>query len=380
LHRHLSLLILFTTALAYGQALPVASNLYMRVRVSDALKTSKLKPGDRVEGTLTNDVYSGAQQVFAAGSRVQLTVDQLERRRRVPNDHWPWVVQAFTPRHQNFPVFHVASIVSPDGRETALQVTVISVRNERPVEAPDKQAKKAAKTKPQVEKLVTMEAAANVGSLVATEPASGTPVQLPAGTQGKVILLGDLSAGKSKPGDAFQARVVEPVRLDSSVVIPEGTVLTGKVVRRTPPRMLSRAGSLLLSFTDLTVPGGVATPVEASISRAELDQRSHTRIDPEGVMHGERPGKAWMAINLGVTGGIAKEVDDGTQLLIEAVVSTATDASTAGTARIAGICASTLFVLTRHGRDVVLPQYTEMNIVFNRPVSLPAFQAPAQTK
>jgi hypothetical protein len=41
-----------------------------------------------------------------------------------------------------------------------------------------------------------------------------------------------------------------------------------------------------------------------------------------------------MLINIGVTAGIAKEVDDGAQLVIEAIVSTATDASTAGTARI----------------------------------------------
>jgi hypothetical protein len=100
---------------------------------------------------------------------------------------------------------------------------------------------------------------------------------------------------------------------------------------------------------------------------AQLDQRSHTRIDREGEFKGERPGKAWMLINIGVTAGIAKEVDDGLQLVTEAVVSTATDVSTAGTARIAATCASGLFILTRHGRDVVLPKFTEMNVQFNRP-------------
>jgi hypothetical protein len=79
-------------------------------------------------------------------------------------------------------------------------------------------------------------------------------------------------------------------------------------------------------------------------------------------------------MNLGVTGGISKEVDDGTQLLIEAIVSSATDASTAGTARIAGACVSGLFMLTRHGRDVVLPKFTEMDIIFDRPVSLSTTQ------
>lgn len=84
-----------------------------------------------------------------------------------------------------------------------------------------------------------------------------------------------------------------------------------------------------------------------------------------------------MAMNLGVTGGIAKEVDDGAQLLIEAIVSSATDVSTAGTARIVGACVSGLFMLTRHGRDVVLPKFTEMDIIFDRPVALSTAQPAA---
>jgi hypothetical protein len=77
-----------------------------------------------------------------------------------------------------------------------------------------------------------------------------------------------------------------------------------------------------------------------------------------------------MALNLGVAAGIAKGVDDGAQLLIEALVSSATDVSTAGAGRIAAVCVSGLFMLTRRGRDVVLPEFTEMNIVFDRPASL----------
>ena len=101
-----------------------------------------------------------------------------------------------------------------------------------------------------------------------------------------------------------------------------------------------------------------------------MDQRSHTKIDAEGKLHGEHPGKAWMAINIGVTAGIAKEVDDGTQLIIEAIVSTATDASTAGTARIAATAISAIFVVTRHGRDVILPRFTELQIALDRPLTI----------
>ena len=92
------------------------------------------------------------------------------------------------------------------------------------------------------------------------------------------------------------------------------------------------------------------------------------QLDQEGSLRGDRPGLAWTALNLAATEGIAKVTDDGLQLVIEMIVSSATDVSTAGTARIVAACASTAFLLTRHGRDVVLPRYTEMEIVFDRPI------------
>jgi hypothetical protein len=381
--------------------LALRSSVYVKVQLENTVKVSALKTGNVIEGKLAQDVYSGDRELFPAGSRVRLTVDKLGRRRRVPNDHWPWVVKAFTPRHENYPTFQSATVTSPDGTEVPLRVSLIFINREREIRARAKKptgveaaviaptqpaaAGLAGSAKKPLGAMITLEAANPADTLApSAAPSVATPgatssdaalsdaLTLPAGTFAKVILLDGVSASKSRPGDAFQARLVEPVRLNSNVVLPEGTRLGGKVVSRTPPRMLSRAGSIMLTFTDLTLPGraSIPIPMSASITGAELDQRSHTKIDPEGQMHGDRPGKAWMAINIGVTAGIAKEADDTLQLIIEAVVSTATDASTAGVGRIAATCASGLFILTRHGRDVVLPRFTEVNIVFDRPVSL----------
>ncbi len=374
------------------------SSLYLKIQLSNVIKVSKLKTGDVVDGKLSQDVYSGDRELFPAGSPVHLTVDKLERVRRVPNDHWPWVVKFFAPRHQNSPIFRSASVGLADGKEVPLRVSLLSIGSERPVHAqvkktsadmavPNEVAPSAAKSKKSAPlRIVTLEATAL--ALVRTETGSSQdnssaasslsgPGTLAAGTQATVILLSSVSATKSRPGDSFQARLVEPVRLDSNIVLPEGTQFEGTVVKSTAPRMLGRAGSLLLTFTSLTLPGETPTPIAASVTEAELDQRSHTKIDPEGKLHGDHPGKAWMLINIGATGGIAKETDDGLQLAIEAFVSTATDASTAGVGRIAATCASTLFMLTRHGRDVILPKFTQMNIMFDRPASLPgSFAAP----
>lgn len=387
------------TAASHPRDVP-GFNLFITVQLDGDLRVSGLKPGDVVDGRLLRGVFSGEQELFPAGSRVQLTVDSLALRRRVPNDHWPWVVKAFAPRHEKYPTFQSARVVLSGGGEVALRVALVSLGSERDVRAEVKQGN--AGTRSETSATATANPAAQPASgKTKKEPgdrhanvvahfealvliADGSPeipmspvavesnaaMRIAAGTTARAVLLEGISASKSHVGDAFQARLIEPVFLDSAVVLPEGSILAGNIAKKIPPRMLSRSGSILLSFTSVTTPGGTAEPIEASLAAVELDRRSHTRIDSEGELKGERPGKAWMAINLGVTAGIAKETDDALQLLLEAIVASATDVSTAGSARIAGACASGLFLLTRHGRDVVLPKFTEMEIVFDRPVPL----------
>src|SRR2546430_6954834 len=40
-------------------------------------------------------------------SPVRLVVDRLEQRRRAPNDHWPWAMKLFAPRHDKYPTFRL---------------------------------------------------------------------------------------------------------------------------------------------------------------------------------------------------------------------------------------------------------------------------------
>jgi hypothetical protein len=323
------------------------------------------------------------------------------------------VVKVFTPYHEKFPTFQSAQILLAGGKEVPLRVSLLSISQQVQVRAEPRKENKAKRSesfmrkiadpatplaaapdepatghpKPRARLIANFEASVLKATRVpegSTEPAalasSSQTMTVGAGTRAKVILLGGISASKSRPGDLIQARLVEPVYSGPTVVLPEGSVFEGKVVKRTPPRMPSRSGSLLFSFTAVTTPRGTAEPMKASVAEVELDRRSRTNVDLEGQLKGDRPGMAWMVMNLAMTGGIAKVSDDGMQLLVEVIVATATDASTAGTARIAGACASGLFLLTRRGRDVVLPKFTEMDIVFDRPLSLSPTQAiPAAT-
>ena len=367
-------------------AKPVEAGLYVKVQLARSLKLSKLKAGEVVEGTLSRDVYSADRKLFSSGSHVLLSVDHMEKRKRTPNDHWPWVVRAFTPRQENYPVFKQA-IVQQDGVESSLSVSLLftnrmhevharakrnpsSVSDHTAVDVTDPHQRKPERSTIVLEAFGTPETELKTSSNPDGELESSLPATIPAGTRCKIVLLGTVSASKSRAGDVVAARLLEPVLLESKVVLPAGSYFKGKILKTTPPRWLSRSGSLYLGFTEVTLPNGNMMRVAASLAGAELDERSHTTIDAEGKLRGERPGKMWMAINFGVTAGIAKGVDDSMQLVIEALVSAATDASTAGTSRLISSGASALYMATRHGRDVVLPRFTEMDISFDRPVSL----------
>jgi hypothetical protein len=399
-------------SLAVGESpQPADGNLYLKVLLRRTVKVSALKAGDMVEGTLARDVYSAGSRLFPAGSQVRLTVGGTERRRKVVNDHWPWIVRALGPRRENFPLFSDARVTNPEGEERALQVSLISVSWKFEVRA---------KSKGKQDFSIDASASANTGMasgekqenaggpvmiLEALSTAQSSTVQssearssevrsptppsqasdaapsplsspsfqsatLPGGTQCRILLLKTISASTSRVSEQVQARLLEPVVLNDRVVLPAGSVFDGTIVKRTPPRRLSRAGSISLTFNAVILPDGNRYDLSASLTGAELDRGSHTRIDSEGRLRGERPGKLWMLINGGMTAGISKAADDSAQLIIEAIVSTATDASTAGISRIVASCASGAFLLTRRGRDVILPRFTEMQIVLNRPLSV----------
>ncbi len=364
--------------------------LYVKVRFDKTIKLRSLKPGDITEGNLASDVYATDRKVFTAGTPVRLTVDHMDRKSKPPSDRWPWVIKAFLPRHEAFPIFKDAAISAPSGSENILNISLLSAAPKTDVRAtqshPQKKGGTASATiEPQDQAgraslhsndmVMSFEAHQSANALPEpeasqklTDPLSQS--SLPAGTVCRILLLNSVSASKSHPGDRIEARLLEPVLINSQSVLPAGSLFDGTVIKASPPRMLSRAGALSVSFTGITLPDGNHSPISASLTQVELTRGSHTKIDAEGRLHGDRPGAAWMLINGGVTAGIAKEVDDGTQLVMEAILSGATDASTAGTARIAGTLVSGIFLLTRHGRDVVLPSYTEMSLSLNRPLTL----------
>ena len=355
----------------------------------------KTMPGATLEGMLARSVFWRDTEVFPKGSTVRLVVDTIESRKKAyAADDRPFVIHVFAPRRELIARFRRVTVSMPDGTEVPLRATFTALSQRAELSAGKKKSvamKETAGGSEGVSAPKDRKAAAPWVLTLQVDPEGTTfpalsagraadhpsapaacpePCTIADGTRMPLALLGGLSASKNHQGQAFQAVLLEPVLAGSTIAIPQGSILQGVLAKRVPPRRLYRPGSLNLLFTRLALPSGAAMAIAASPVAAEVDRGTHMTMDSEGRFHAQSPGKARFLLDFGVTGGISKVSDDTTQLIIEAISSTATDASTAGVARFAAMGATAIFLLTRHGRDVILPPYTEMDVSLSRAVSV----------
>jgi hypothetical protein len=355
----------------------------------------KIAPGTTLEGKLARGVYWRDTEVFPKGSTVRLVVDQIgSRKKPYAVDDRPFFIHLFAPRHEVVARFGRVDVLLPGGVDVPLRATFIALSQRaelsadaaKPATKAGNSAAREGKRKSKEQKAPTpwvltaqvepegesfSALAASRGAQQISSPAAcPEPCTIAGGTRLPLALLDGLSASKNRQGQLFRAVLLEPVLAGSRIAMPQGSVVQGVLAKRVPPRRLYRPGSLNLLFTHVALPNGLATAIDASPVSAQVDRGTHMKMDAEGRIHAQSPGTARFLLDFGVTGGISKVSDDTTQLIIEAISSTATDASTAGVARFAAMGASAIFLLTRHGRDVILPPFTEMDVSLSRSVSL----------
>lgn len=95
------------------------------------------------------------------------------------------------------------------------------------------------------------------------------PRTLSAGARFDVAATDTISSRTSKTGDAFTARVVEDVRnAKGQVVIPAGSVVSGRITDVKPAPNPRTPGTLTLSVSSVTV-GGTTYPIEGTVDSLE---------------------------------------------------------------------------------------------------------------
>jgi len=335
-----------------------------------------------LRGRLSSPIYFGETIAIPNGTSLDLTVASV---RKAPNSQGKWrkagsaVVRAFDPLEKPAATEYLvelssADIASPEGNVTAslkvLRVgrSLLIEQQKRKQEQNNESALKRdsmEKAHPGRAQSVMLLALTQDLLLPAQAADSATPQPPPAEHRLRAFLLTPLAASRARAQDTFQARTAEPVRLGDAL-FAAGSLIDGHVDRVKPPRILSRAGSMVLRIDRINSPQGASVPLSGTLADVETDSHTHLALDDEGILRGQRPGVMNAIVDLGIAYTVGKVTDDIAETPIRAVGAAMSDAAVANAARYFGLGASVAFLITRHGRDVVIPQYSEMGIILGR--------------
>jgi len=372
----------------------VPSGTIMRLELSGPVNVSHLKPGSEIDGRLARPVYVYDRALIPAGSQVHAVVEKVEKQKASEKKGFMErvdTVRSLGLNHHNFyeVSLRVAAVKLPSGAEVPMDLRFIRGGEEVRLRANEEgqmkvggaTGKDIAQHAPGVANVAkikhgkhqaqeyrhpvaTLEVASAVRIELPVQPevprAASRPVTIPQGTRADFLLLTELRASENKQGDTFQARLVEPIfQPDGQLLVPEGSLLDGHIAKLVQPRRMSRAASMYLVFDRLTEPGSDSQQVAASLAGADVGKKAPVNMDPEGGLHGNSGGKT-----------LAKRVVLGAAS--EHVVDEAVEMATHAVAPYAGAATGLFVLLGGHGNDVDLPQYSDLQVVFGRPVTFPA--------
>lgn len=370
----------------------------LRVELSAPVVIERLKPGAELDGSLVRPIYVYDRAVIPAGSHVHAVVDKIQKEKEAQKkgllERVDTVASLGMNRHNLYQVsLRSASIKVPSGEELGLDLRFIRGGEEvRLQTGNDGQMKVGSSTgsglaqhapvvgqvsqikhdKKRVQEfrhpVATMEVEKPARIELPGQPeparavAAGQPVVIPEGTKAHFLLMTELRASDNKEGDQFKARLVEPIfQADGRLVLPEGAMLDGHISKLVPPRRMSRAASIYLVFDRLTTPEGEGQKVAASLASADVGKKVPVNMDPEGGLHGN--GGAKNVAKRLVVGAVTEHaVDEAVEMAVHAV------------APYAGGFMGVAVLLGGHGNDVDLPQYSDLQVVFGRPVTVPQAQ------
>ena len=371
----------------------VPKETILRMTLPGPLKMSHLQSGSELDGGLARPLYVVDREVLPAGSHIHLVVESVQKERvqekKGVAERLDSVRKLGLDRKYDYQVsFRSASLTLPSGATVPLHVSFIQGGKLVRLQAKGQEAKVGESTgtalakmapgvgrveaaKKQKEELeqyrhpmvsveleepLTFSLAAGAAAPVSPQE---QPVTLPAGTQARLLLLTRLDATENHSGDTFQARLLEPISSEGRLLLPEGAMFAGHVGKVLPPRRLSRPASMYLNFDQVTLPDGSTQKISGSLLSADLDRKVEMSMDSEGGLHGSSRGVKRTLGALGI--GIATDqvVDEAVEMAMHAA------------GPYVGLGTGLFLFLGKHGNDVTLPQYTEMQVVFERPLTIP---------
>jgi hypothetical protein len=149
---------------------------------------------------------------------------------------------------------------------------------------------------------------------VANEPASASeqkPLEKLVAVQGRLRM--QLDSAKAKAGDPVEAVVTPPVFDEKNdLLIPQGSLLRGKVLQASPAGRWGRNGLLRFSFSEISLPSGFRQKVEGVPTAIAANPGAKLQVDQEGGVSQESSHSALAPLMLGLLATSAITSDEST--------------------------------------------------------------------
>jgi len=180
---------------------------------------------------------------------------------------------------------------------------------------------------------------------------------LPVETRLKLVLEYPLDARTSQPGDIFEAHVRDDLFVGRSLLLPRGSLVRGRVIEVTRPRLISRAAKVGLRLEQIATPSGEVIPLDAALEFQKGFSNQKGELDP-GTNFGTRVGSSVKTVTgLNSTGGARAGL-------------MAANVATLGAPAVATLIGSSAIALFRSGDNVSLQPGQEIEVLLTNDLGL----------
>lgn len=173
---------------------------------------------------------------------------------------------------------------------------------------------------------------------------------LPVQTKLKLVVEQTIDARLSKPGDIFEGHCKEDLFVGRSLLLPRGSLVRGRVVEVSKPRLISRAGKIGLRLEQIVTPTGEVIPLDAALEFQKGITNTKGELDP-GTNFGTRVGSGVKT----VTGMNSQGAARGALV--------AANIATLGAPAVATLIGGSAIALFRSGDDISLLPGQEIEIM-----------------
>ncbi|HVB08468.1 MAG TPA: hypothetical protein VNF00_05920 [Candidatus Acidoferrales bacterium] len=180
---------------------------------------------------------------------------------------------------------------------------------------------------------------------------------VPAGTRLPLVLHNAITTRSAQPGDPVYLETLFPIIVDSRILIPAGSYVSGEITEAKRPGRIHGRGQIKIKLDNLILPNGY----EASFNASPTDAGTggNETVGKEGTITGDsnKAGDAGTVLETTMAGaglgGIVGRSGEG-----------------AGIGAGVGAAAGLLAVLLTRGPEAELPRGTTLDVMTNRPLYL----------